>query len=77
MEFYSIQIERFLTNFKTMSTVLLLINICQSIRTIENAERLDRPGWDHGLVVVVHNEPEDYFYPLISSIGVNVKLLFL
>jgi hypothetical protein len=44
-------------------------------RNITNGERLMAPGYQMGLTVLVDPEPEDYYYPLLSSYGTKVTIV--
>ncbi|XP_067004275.2 sodium channel protein Nach [Anabrus simplex] len=39
---------------------------------VDDGVRVNSPGYQMGLSVVLNPEPEDYYYPLISSIGTKI-----
>ena len=69
-------------NVNTVKGVTLLLiwetfYVCYSevsnLNTLNvTGERVKAPGYNMGLTVLVDPQPEDYFYPLISSYGTKV-----
>jgi hypothetical protein len=42
---------------------------------IREGERARAPGYHMGLTVLVDPQPEDYYYPLLSTFGTKVTTL--
>jgi hypothetical protein len=53
--------------------LIILSGSSNEIVHFKDVERAKSPGYHMGLTVLVDPQPEDYYYPIISSYGAKVK----